>query len=132
MRVLIEQRKSRFFARVPSGRWLNPHGNVADLPGRSIPGGRTFEAQESYSAILPRFNILYRLSDDVNVFATVSKGRRSPVVSLNAARVGGVAVPNRQIVEEETVWNYEAGLKGSVGPVSGTLGSITRNMTASR
>jgi outer membrane receptor protein involved in Fe transport len=95
---------------------------VSLIPGQVDTGGRTFTAQQSYSAVLPRFNVLYRLSDDVNVFATVSKGRRSPIVSLNAARRGGVAVPNRQIVPEETVWNYEAGLKGAIGPVSGALG----------
>lgn len=136
VRFLIEQRKSGFNASVPvpvlpgllpaplRAQLLAALPSLAAslIPGQVDTRGETFFAQESYSAILPRFNILYRLSDDVNVFATVSKGRRSPVVSLNAARVGGVAVPNRQIVEEETVWNYEAGLKGSVGPVSGTLG----------
>jgi outer membrane receptor protein involved in Fe transport len=56
------------------------------------------------------------------VFATVSKGRRSPVVQLDAARVAGTGVPRLQSVSEETVWNYEVGLKGSVGVLSGTLG----------
>jgi iron complex outermembrane recepter protein len=72
--------------------------------------------------VLPRFNILYRLNADTNLFATVSQGRRSPVVQLNAARVGGVPRGNLQLVPEENVWNYEVGIKGRSGPVSGALG----------
>jgi outer membrane receptor protein involved in Fe transport len=120
VRVLIEQRHSGFRASVPRPL-LNPTATSL-IPGQVDTGGRTFENEESYAAVLPRFNALYRLSDDVNIFATVSKGRRSPVVQLDAQRVGGVAVPRRNLVAEEVVWNYEAGLKGSVGPVSGTLG----------
>lgn len=120
VRLLIEQRKSGFFARVPRPV-LNPTATSL-IPGQVDTGGRTFTAQKSYQAVLPRFNILYRLSDDVNVFATVSKGRRSPVVQLNARLAAGVAVPNLQLVPEEKVWNYEAGLKGAIGPVSGSVG----------
>ena len=120
VRVLIEQRQSGFLARVPRPV-LNPTATSL-IPGQVDTGGQTIKNEESYAAVLPRFNMLYRLSDDVNVFATVSKGRRSPVVQLDAQRVGGVPVPRRNLVAEEVVWNYEAGLKGSVGPVSGTLG----------
>ncbi len=119
-RVLIEERESRFFARVPRPR-LNPAA-FSLIPGQVDTGGQTFRARRSYAAVLPRFNILYRLNDDSNIFATVSQGRRSPVVQLNAARVGGVPRGNLQLVPEENVWNYEAGVKGRLGPVSGSLG----------
>lgn len=119
-RLLIEQRRSGFFARVPRPL-LNPAATSL-IPGQVDTGGQTYEAVRSFAAVLPRFNALYRLSDDVNVFATVSKGRRSPVVQLNAALAGGRAVPNLQLVPEEKVWNYEAGLKGRVGIASGSLG----------
>lgn len=58
----------------------------------------------------------------MNVYATVSKGRRLPVVQLNARRVAGAPVPNLQLVPEETVRNYEGGIKGRVGIFSGSLG----------
>jgi outer membrane receptor protein involved in Fe transport len=119
-RILIEQRKSGYVARVPRPV-LNPTA-FSLIPGQVDTGGRTFTAQESYAAILPRFNALFRLSNAVNVFATVSKGRRSPVVQLNARRVGTTALPNLQLVPEEVVWNYEAGVKGALGAVSGSLG----------
>lgn len=122
VRVLIEQRKSGFFARVPRPV-LNPTATSL-VPGQVDTGGRTFTAEQSYSAVLPRFNILYRLSPDLNVFGTISKGRRSPVVQLGGRLLPGASVgsPNLQLVPEENVWNYEAGLKGRVGPVSGSLG----------
>ena len=87
---------------------------VSLIPGQTDTGGQTVTAEDSFDAWLPRFNVLYRISPDVNVFATVSKGRRSPVVQVDAAGPDPVA--------EETVWNYEGGLKLAAGPVSGSLG----------
>ena len=127
VRVLIEQRKSGYYANVPVPVLpaLLPAAQRALLaaigigtslvPGQVDTRGQTLSKQRSFSAVLPRFNALYRLSDDVNVFATISKGRRSPVVNLTAN-------PNLPVVPEENVWNYEAGLKGSTGIVSGSLG----------
>ena len=119
VRLLIEQRKSGYFADI------NPSvlsGGLSLIPGQIDTAGETYEADRSYTAVLPRVNALYRITDKVNIFATISKGRRSPVVQLSAARVGGVAVPNLQLVPQETVWNYEAGLKGAAGILSGSLG----------
>lgn len=118
VRVLIEQRISGFFARVPNAVL----SGAPLIPTQVDTAGNTFRSQGSFVAVLPRFNALYRISDRINVFATVSKGRRSPVVQVDAARVGGVPVANISRVDEETVWNYEVGLKGSAGIVSGAIG----------
>lgn len=119
-RIVFEDRESTFFARVPRPA-LNPAA-FSLIPGQVDTGGQTFRANDDFFSVLPRFNALLRLNEQTNVFATISKGRRSPVVQLSAARVGGLPVPNLQSVPEEIVWNYEVGLKGSQGPVSGTLG----------
>lgn len=119
-RYVWEDRESTFFARVPRPA-LNPAATSL-IPGQVDTGGQTFRTSGKSNAFLPRFNLLYRLTDRANVFATVSKGRRSPVVQLGAARVGGVAQAAIQNVPEETVWNYEVGFKGASGPVSGSLG----------
>lgn len=135
-RVLIEDRRSGYRSTVPAPRLpaLLPAPLRAQLlgalpslafslvPGQVDTGGRIFTAEADFAAVLPRFNILYRLTDRTNLFATVSKGRRSPVVQLGAARVAGIVGPNVQLVPEENVWNYEVGLKGAVGAVSGALG----------
>ena len=118
VRVLDEYRRSGFFANVPNTRLTG--GSL--IPGQIDTRGRTFVADERFGAVLPRFNALYRVSDDVNVFATVSKGRRSPVVQVNARRQGTDVVANRTDVLEEIVWNYEGGIKLATGSVSGSLG----------
>lgn len=116
-RILIERRRSGYSA-------VQPNAVLAGVP--LLPtvstGGAKFTAQRSFTAILPRFNALFRLSDAINLYGTVSKGRRSPVVQLSAARVGGVVVPSLQVVPDEVVWNYEGGIKGKVGAFSGSLG----------
>ncbi len=118
IRFLNESRRSGFFANVPN----SVLSRAPLIPGQIDTGGRTFTAQKSFDAWLPRFNALYRISDDVNVFATVSKGRRSPVVQVNAARRAGQVEPNVVNVAEETVWNYEGGIKLASGAISGSLG----------
>ncbi|WP_086606569.1 TonB-dependent receptor [Erythrobacter donghaensis] len=127
IRFLNESRRSSYFADVPvpvlpnatPGAPLTP----SLIPGQIDTGGRTFSAQASFDAWLPRFNALYRVSDDVNLYATISKGRRSPVVQVNARRLPtGEVVPNRNDIAAEIVWNYEGGVKVSAGPVSAALG----------
>ncbi|MEL7445219.1 MAG: TonB-dependent receptor [Pseudomonadota bacterium] len=120
VRVIEETRSSGFRADSP---------NTVITGGPLIPGffdtdGQTFTAEDSFSAVLPRFNVLWNISDDLNAFATVSKGRRSPVVQLGATLDGeGNVVPDLQNVPEETVWNYEVGFKYNFGDVSGSLGA---------
>lgn len=118
LRLLDEYRESGFFAVVPN----SVLSGAALIPGQIDTRGQTFSAFDRFQAWLPRFNALYRVSDDVNVFATISKGRRSPVVQLGARREGTRVVANRTDVPEETVWNYEGGIKLASGPVSASLG----------
>jgi len=119
VRFLDEYRQSGFSSDIPN----SVLSGAPLVPGGVNTGGRVFTADDRFQAVLPRFNMLYRVTDDVNVFATVSKGRRSPVVQLGARRdAGGNVVANRLDVPEETVWNYEGGIKLASGPVSGSLG----------
>ncbi|MBO82635.1 MAG: TonB-dependent receptor [Citromicrobium sp.] len=133
VRYLWEDRWSGFRADVPAPVFPSllpaalrtqlltalPSLAVSLIPGQTDTGGQTITAEESFDAWLPRFNVLYRISPDVNVFATVSKGRRSPVVQVDA---GGFAADGSDLVAQETVWNYEGGLKLATGPLSGSLG----------
>lgn len=124
-RVLIEDRQSGYSSVMPDNRLLAGAGIFTSLLGAANTKGQKFEAQRSYAAFLPRFNALYRVSDAVNLYATVSKGRRSPVVQLEGRRIvplsvaNSGAIPRLQIVPEENVWNYEGGIKGRVGPFTG-------------
>ena len=109
VRGLIEKRKSGYNAVAPAS--VITGGSL--IPGQTTTNG-TLWSEDSFAAVLPRFNALYRLSDDINVYATVSKGRRSPTVNQNAT--------SSSVIPEEVVWNFEGGIKGSSGIVSGSLG----------
>ena len=110
-RVLIEDRQSGYMSIQPNSVLLAGLGVRTSLLGTANTNGVKFETQRSYAAILPRFNALYRVTDDVNLFATISKGRRSPVVQLSAASSAAGVVPSFQDVPNELVWNYEGGIK---------------------
>lgn len=118
VRWLSEYRRSSFFARVPRSTL----SGAALIPGQIDTNGQTFTADDRFTAWLPRVNALFRVSNDLNVFATVSKGRRSPVVQVGARRSGTDVLPNVQTIAEETVWNYEGGVKLASGGVSGSIG----------
>jgi iron complex outermembrane recepter protein len=118
-RILIEKRRSGFFASVPRVRLT---GGASLIPGQVDTRGQTFFVEDSFAAVLPRFNALVRLGDRFNAFATVSKGRRSPTVQLGARSTPAGPAPAFTPVAEENVWNYEVGLKGSSGMVSRSLG----------
>jgi iron complex outermembrane receptor protein len=75
--------------------------------------GEIFSAEGSFDAWLPRFNALYRVNNQLNLYATISKGRRSEVVDVNSARSPTGAIPRITELPAETIWNYEAGIKGS-------------------
>ncbi|WP_375250911.1 TonB-dependent receptor [Sphingomonas sp.] len=124
-RVLIEKRESGYSSVQPNSRLLAALAGVnSSLLGTASTGGRQFNARQSYSAILPRFNALFRLNDALNLYGTISKGRRSPVVQLDAQNSVGGVIPRLQLVPEENVWNFEAGLKVASSTLTGTLSAF--------
>lgn len=118
-RILIEDRQSGYSSVQPNSVILAALGIQSSLLGTANTNGNKFVAEKSFTAILPRFNALLKLNDAVNLYATISKGRRSPVVQLAAQRTAFGVGPNLQVVPQENVWNYEGGIKGRVGPFSG-------------
>ncbi|HXH15772.1 MAG TPA: TonB-dependent receptor [Sphingomonas sp.] len=118
-RILIEDRQSGYSSVQPNSVILASLGIQSSLLGTVNTNGNKFVAEKSFTAILPRFNALLKLNADVNLYATISKGRRSPVVQLAAQRTAFGVGPNLQVVPQENVWNYEGGIKGRVGPFSG-------------
>lgn len=119
VRLLGEKRRSGYYAEVARSVIT---GGASLIPGQVDTGRQVFRDEDSFSAVLPRFNALYRLNAEVNVFATVSKGRRSPTVQLGARATPTGPAPSFTPVAEENVWNYEIGLKGGNNVVSGSIG----------
>ncbi len=125
-RVLIEKRRSGYVNNQPNSQILAglPRPVLTSLLGTPNTNNVRYVAQQSYSAILPRFNALFRMTDALNLYATVSKGRRSPVVQLDAQNSAAGVIPRVQLVPEENVWNYEAGVKVATSTLTGTLSAF--------
>jgi len=118
VRVQLEKRLSGFRAGVPRSAVTGG----ASLFGQVDTAGQTFKSEDSYADVLPRFNLLYKFSDIFNAYATVSKGRRSAIVNVSARSTSGGPVANISPVLEEVLWNYELGVKGTMGILSGSIG----------
>jgi len=90
--------------------------------GGADTNGNVVTSSGDFSDWLLRANILYRLTDDVNIYATTGRGRRSDVIDVVAANTravpggGTVTVPafaDATVVPAEIIWNYEVGVKGN-------------------
>lgn len=121
-RLIYEKRRSGFVSTQPNSQLLGRFGVTAALLPVGNTNGRLVTASDDFTAFLPRFNLLFRASEGLNAFATISKGRRSPIVSLSATTSGGVVTPAITPIPAENVWNYEVGLKANRGAFSGSLG----------
>jgi outer membrane receptor protein involved in Fe transport len=118
-RWLTENRQSGFSTNIPNT--VITGGTL--IPGGVNTGGAVLTAGKRFDAFLPRANVLFRATDNLNLYATYSRGRRSPVVQLSAARVAGNVVPNVREFPAEIVDNFEAGIKGGFGKINFSLGA---------
>ncbi len=108
LRYVTEDKTSRYASDFPN----SVLARVPLLPVAST-GGAIFSADDSFNSWLPRFNALYRLTANANLYATVSKGRRSEVIDVGSANSSNGTIPRVTEIPAETVWNYEAGIKGN-------------------
>jgi outer membrane receptor protein involved in Fe transport len=63
-------------------------------------------AEASFQAVTGRVSMDYEVSEALNLFANVARGRRPPVLNVTAGAV--------DTLDAEIVWSYEAGLKSSL------------------
>ena len=114
VRYIHEEREGGAFATVPQ----TTIGSLQPLFSSLFPantGGVEVTDSASFDAVVGRFNAAYRLSDNANLYVTVGRGRRSPVVQVDAVlSPDGQPAPSTQIIEDEIVWNYEGGFKADL------------------
>ena len=76
-----------------------------------IPDIPVFTAGDTFDDFTPRFSIGWKATDDMRLYATVSRGYKSGGYTLDydehAPDMGIV----RERFDEETLWNYEIGLR---------------------
>lgn len=108
IRYVEEQRRSTFESNLPISTLATALlGVPTDLfLGLTLnTDGEALRGNADDSVVLPRFNLLYQINNDLNVYATVAKGQRSQVVDLSSGQM--------EIIPAEEVVNLEAGLKGN-------------------
>jgi iron complex outermembrane receptor protein len=89
----------------PGGPGYDFYQSFTNMARPPVTGERTF------TDFSPRLVARYELNDDVNLYGTISKGYKAGGTSLgNNTNAGDVAFSTP--FEDETLWNYEAGLKG--------------------
>ncbi|MEO0410370.1 MAG: TonB-dependent receptor [Pseudomonadota bacterium] len=89
--------------------------------GTANTDGQILTDSADFSDWLMRANILYRITDDISVYATTGRGRRSDVLNVTAGNTrqtpaGPVTIPpfaQTELIPAEIIWNYEAGIKGN-------------------
>ncbi len=74
-------------------------------------GGEFLTISDNFTDVLPRFNALYKFSDNFNVYGTISKGRKRPVISISNLDADLDGELDFTLLQEEIVWNFEAGFK---------------------
>ncbi|MEM8696753.1 MAG: TonB-dependent receptor [Pseudomonadota bacterium] len=123
LRYVYEERQSTYSATQPGSAIFAGLGSPGiPLLGAANTGGSVFSAEDEFDAWLPRFNALYRITDQINIYATVSKGRRAPVIDLSALATAAGVVPDVTLVASERVWNYEGGIKADIDGFFGSVG----------
>jgi len=105
-RLVEEERESSYRSALPPSAILAAQGINSDLFFGLLQNtlGETIEGDTDNSAVLPRFNLLYTLSDSANLYGTVSRGERSEVIDVSSGA--------ESIVPAEEIGNYELGIKG--------------------
>ncbi|MFC7049437.1 TonB-dependent receptor [Emcibacter nanhaiensis] len=66
----------------------------------------TLNLDDSYGQVQPRFALDYQLSEDIQMYASATRGYKS----------GGfnILVPQAGAFDPETIWSYELGIKGTL------------------
>jgi iron complex outermembrane receptor protein len=104
---VFTQLELQFFNKltVQAGLSVNDYGYIIErtLPA-SAPSELGFDPQ-----LLPRLAALYRLTENVSVHASASKGYSAPGLAEVRPSAGGIYSD----LQAEHGWNYELGLKGS-------------------
>lgn len=107
LRYIKEEKRSGYSSAAPNSVLTQAPLFTVDT------NGETFYGDADYDDWLPRFNALYIINPTTNMYATVSKGRRSEVLEVSSANdEQGSVEASISEVPAEIIWNYETGIKG--------------------
>lgn len=105
LRYSYDDKSATIFNPLPDGAVVAPA--ALGTPALFLaPTGGEIELTDDFSEFQPRFAVDYRAADNLLVYASATRGYKS----------GGfnILVPQAGAFDPETIWSYEAGLKGAV------------------
>jgi outer membrane receptor protein involved in Fe transport len=68
-----------------------------------VPTNGRIDATDSFTSVVGRLVASYAIQPDLNAYASVARGRRPSVINVTEA--------GAEVLSDEIVWSYEAGLK---------------------
>lgn len=69
--------------------------------------------RKTFESLTPRFTVRHQLTDDINLYANVAKGKKPGDFNANLPTNPLTGLPDTrfEVVDEETMWSYEIGAK---------------------
>lgn len=111
IRYIYEDREGGFFGTAPNSFIFETVlGVPTPLPLVTNTDGVEFITSEDFHSVVGRVAVRYDITDQVSAYFTAGRGRASPIVEIDDATLA------QNIIDPEIVWNYEGGIKASLGP----------------
>ena len=106
LRYLAEERQVGAFAIGPPS--VISGGLAPLLPFGNTDGVIVESDVEDFDDFLPRLLVSWAPAQTLNVYASVGKGRRSPVLNTTLDAIGNLTV---NVLDKEEIWSWETGFK---------------------
>ena len=101
--------RDELFSSLNAPGGFNPFVEDGFLPPVQIEGETTT------NSISPRFTAVFNATDDINLYAQLSRGVKPGGVNLSAIQAAEAFSLELPVAfEQESLWNYEAGVKGGL------------------
>ncbi len=110
MRATLETLWSGLLVRVSEQPSLlgNVTGSAPNVVFSPTRNGERVSDEGTFRSMVGRLAVAFAASHDLNVYATVARGRRPPVIQELETN----PIVNFEILPDEVVWSYELGAKG--------------------
>ncbi len=95
-------------------RWAEDEVTVTTAP-TSATGCDSTRCNDTFRSLTPRFTLAWRATDDLTAYANIAKGTKpGDFNSRVPALTDGSPDESYRVVDEETLWSYELGLKSEL------------------
>ena len=95
-------------------RWAEDEVTVSSTP-TTATGCDSTRCNDTFRSLTPRFTLAWRTTDDLTTYANIAKGTKPGDFNNRVPTLGnGSPDESYRVVDEETLWSYELGLKADL------------------